>query len=73
MSKYNETDGKTVLDLEDDAVAVNWGGDWKMPTKAQFQELLDNTNKSKYGSGYKFTSKTDNSKYIYIPDGGRYN
>ena len=26
-------DSKTSLDLEDDAAHVNWGGDWRMPTK----------------------------------------
>ena len=43
LTKYNATDGKTVLDLEDDAVAANWGGDWHMPTAEQFQELLNTT------------------------------
>jgi hypothetical protein len=33
MSKYNSSDNKTVLDLEDDAAAANWGGAWRMPTK----------------------------------------
>lgn len=74
MSKYNSTDGKTVLDLEDDAARVNWGGAWKMPTEQQFQELLDNTDnewtKVDNVNGYKFTSKTDNSKYIFIPAAG---
>jgi len=32
MTKYNATDGKTELDLEDDAVAANWGGEWHIPT-----------------------------------------
>lgn len=32
-------DNKTVLDPEDDAVAVNWGGNWRMPTKAEQDEL----------------------------------
>ncbi len=36
------TDGKTELDLEDDAVYVNWGASWRMPTKEQHQELVDN-------------------------------
>lgn len=36
---YNE-DNKRVLDLEDDAAYVNWGGKWRMPTKAQFEELV---------------------------------
>ena len=35
-------DNKTVLDLEDDAAHVNWGGSWRMPTKAEWQELEDN-------------------------------
>lgn len=34
MTKYNSTDGKTVLDLEDDAARANWGGEWHIPTKA---------------------------------------
>ena len=74
MTKYNSTDGKTVLDLEDDAAAANWGGNWKMPTEAQFRELFDNTNKEwttvNSVSGYKFINKTDSSKYIFIPAAG---
>ena len=33
------TDSKTTLDLSDDAAYVNWGGKWRMPTKAQQDEL----------------------------------
>lgn len=33
---------KTVLDLEDDAAHVNWGGDWRMPTKEEQDELREN-------------------------------
>ena len=40
--KYKNNGGKTVLDPEDDAAHVNWGGSWRMPTKAEWQELLDN-------------------------------
>lgn len=42
-TKYNETDDKVVLDLEDDAVHVHMGGDWHMPTTEQFEELINNT------------------------------
>ena len=42
-SKYNSTDGKTVLDLEDDAVNAMMGGNWRMPTKEDFHELINNT------------------------------
>ena len=33
------TDNKTELDLEDDAAYVNWGSDWRMPSKEQQDEL----------------------------------
>ena len=32
-------DGKTTLELEDDAAHFNWGGKWRMPTQAQQDEL----------------------------------
>ena len=42
------TSGKTykrndILELDDDAAYVNMGGKWRMPTKCQLKELLDNT------------------------------
>ena len=43
MSKYNKSDNKTHLELTDDAAHVNWGGDWHMPTKEQYIELLKET------------------------------
>ena len=46
LSKYNSTDGKTVLEPEDDAATANWDSNWKMPTKEQFIELIDYTNKT---------------------------
>jgi hypothetical protein len=36
------TDGKTELGPEDDAAYVNWGSSWRMPTKAQQDELRGN-------------------------------
>lgn len=77
FTKYNAADGKMVLDIEDDAARVNWGGDWRMPTEAECQELIDNTNNEwitvNNVNGYKFTSKTDSSKYIFIPAAGMAN
>ena len=32
-----------ILELEDDAAYVHMGGKWRMPTKCQLKELLDNT------------------------------
>ena len=66
-----------ILSKEYDAATQIMGGDWRMPTKADFQELLDYTNhewvenfNSSSVNGRKFTSKTDGSKYIFIPAAG---
>ena len=37
------TDNLTTLLPEDDAATANWGGNWRMPTKEEFQELYNNT------------------------------
>lgn len=39
LSKYNSSDGKTVLDPEDDAATVNWGAPCRMPSFADYKEL----------------------------------
>ena len=77
LTKYNQSDSKTVLESTDDAATQIMGGDWRMPTKDEIQELLVNTtnkwveNFNGTGrNGYKFTSKTDTSKYIFIPAAG---
>ena len=43
FSKYNASDSKTILDPEDDAAHVNMGGNWRMPTSEEYDELLMNT------------------------------
>ncbi len=35
-------DSKTVLELEDDAAHMNWGGSWRMPTDEEWTELREN-------------------------------
>ncbi len=37
------TDNLTILLPEDDAATANWGNDWRMPTKEEWQELCNNT------------------------------
>ena len=63
-----------ILSKRYDAAYKATEGIARMPTKDDFQELLDNTNKAwtqvNGVSGYKFTSKTDTSKYIFIPAAG---
>lgn len=84
LTKYNtstlygeNTDNITTLESVDDAASQIIGGDWRMPTKAEFDELLNGTtnewitNFNGTGvNGRKFTSKTDTSKYIFIPAAG---
>ena len=41
-SSYGTVDNKTVLDPDDDAAHVNWGGSWRMPTVEECDELVNN-------------------------------
>lgn len=41
LSKYNETDGKIVLEQEDDAASVAWGDGWRIPTRDEVIELIE--------------------------------
>ena len=43
FKKYNASDKKNVLDLEDDAAHVIMGGNWRMPTFKECKELCLNT------------------------------
>lgn len=76
FTKYNNEGGKTVLDPEDDAAHVNWGGSWRMPTKAEWQELIDNCTwrwTTQNGiKGYKVTSNKEGytDKFIFLPAAG---
>lgn len=72
-SSYGTVDNKTVLDLEDDAAHVNWGGSWRMPTDDEWTELRNNctwTWTSQGGhNGDKVTSKS-NGNSIFLPAAG---
>jgi len=58
---------------EDDAARANWGGKWRMPTKAEFEELIANCycewDTFNHVKGYLFTSKT-NYNSIFLPAAG---
>ncbi|MCQ2254327.1 MAG: hypothetical protein MJZ29_02435 [Bacteroidaceae bacterium] len=72
-SNYGTVDDKTTLELADDAAVANWGGSWRMPTKAEQDELRTNctwTWTTQSGvNGYKVTSKT-NGNSIFLPAAG---
>ena len=72
-SSYGTVDNKIVLDPEDDAAHVNWGGSWRMPTIEEFQEILNNctwtwTNQGNH-NGYNVVSKS-NGNSIFLPAAG---
>lgn len=74
-SEYGTVDNKTTLELSDDAAYVNWGSSWRMPTKAE-QDELTNANYTTWTwttqngvNGYKVTSKT-NGNSIFLPAAG---
>ena len=75
-SDYGTVDNKTTLDLSDDAARANWGGSWRMPTKAEQDELRENctwTWTTQNGvKGYKVTSKKSGytNKSIFLPAAG---
>ncbi len=69
-------DGKTTLELEDDAAHVHWGGSWRMPTYEEFQELVGNCDivltSEKGIDGFRCTSKVPGftDKSIFLPAAG---
>ena len=86
MTKYNSTDGKTVLEASDDAVIANWGGSWRMPTTDEYAALsaatdfidsggttISDTNKLTTLSGVTgilVADKNDHSKRLFFPAAG---
>ena len=72
-SYYGTVDNKTQLELSDDAARANWGGSWRMPTKAEQDELRNNctwTWTTQNGvNGYTVTSKS-NGNSIFLPAAG---
>ena len=72
LTKYNTTDGKTTLEPEDDAAQVHWGGNWRMPSKEEVDELTQHCNwiwtTHNNVNGYKVTGPNGNS--IFLPAAG---
>ena len=76
-SPKNKVRGKEMGDIGGsttyDAAAAIWGGDWRMPAKSDFQELVENctwewTSLGRI-KGCKVTSKI-NGNYIFLPAAG---
>lgn len=81
-TQYNSSDSaytgtENPLAAEADTATQVLGAPWHMPTKAQFEELIANTTytweenfKGSGISGAKYTSRTDNTKYVFFPAAG---
>ena len=72
LLKYSTSDRKTQLVPSDDAARANWGGEWRMPTVEEYDELTNPDNCkwewiTKDGvNGYKVTGKKT-GKSIFLP------
>jgi len=73
MTKYNDYDGRTVLEDGDDAAVTTWGLPCRMPTNSEIIELINNCNWEWVTvdevSGSKVSSKT-NGNSIFLPATG---
>ena len=68
--------GANICGTQYDVARAQWGGNWRLPTKAEMQELVDRCTWTwttyKYATGYKVTGPNGNS--IFLPaEGYRYN
>ena len=76
LTKYNYHDNIITLEPSDDVARDKWGGSWRLPTKAEFDELMANSHFEPVtingSDGYKVTSMvagyTDRS--IFLPLAG---
>ena len=68
-------DGKTILDPEDDAAAVNLGGGWRMPTIEEWEELFNNSTcewTQQDGVYGRLITSNLNGASIFLPSAGVY-
>lgn len=84
LTKYTDSaygkdgfsDNKSVLDPEDDVAHVKWGGNWRLPTKEELEELRTKctwTSTTLNGvKGYSVTSNVDGytDRSIFLPATG---
>jgi uncharacterized protein (TIGR02145 family) len=65
------TDELTVLESTDDAATANWGGDWRMPTNEEYQELVNNCDTTwttiNGVRGILFTGRSNGNNSIFLP------
>lgn len=72
-SKYNSSDGRMILGVEDDVATVNWGVPCRIPSSSEYSELEKEckwewTSDYNGASGYTVTGPNGNS--IFLPASG---
>jgi hypothetical protein len=76
ISGYGTVDNIATLELADDAANANWGGDWRMPTYAECQELVDNcssewvTDYNGTGVAGRLFTSNNNGNTLFLPAAG---
>lgn len=78
VTKYDGKDGLITLEAADDVATAKWGEAWRIPTKAEWQELCDSCKwewkaAGEYDSeqaGYVVSNKKDAQKKIFLPAAG---
>ena len=75
-SDYGTVDNIATLELADDAANANWGGDWRMPTSAECQELVENcssewvTDYNGTGVAGRLFTSNNNGNTLFLPAAG---
>lgn len=76
LEGYGVIDSQGNLLPSYDAATSNWGDEWRMPTRAEYDELIDYCDWSWTDfngvKGYKVTSKSNSSKWIFFSASGYY-
>ena len=71
-ANYTYSDNPAILPSDHDAATANWGNGWRMPTKDEWEELLNNTTQTwtqQNGvNGRLFTATNGNS--LFLPAAG---
>ncbi|MBR5936460.1 MAG: Ig-like domain-containing protein [Bacteroidaceae bacterium] len=78
IKDYGTVDNVTVLSMVDDVAANVWGGNWRLPTKEEIEELINNCNwtwttlNDIYGYVVKSTISGYTDQMIFLPAAGYY-
>lgn len=73
-NSFGTIDNKKILESEDDAAQYIWRGNWRMPTRAELEMLIENCvwtwTEINGNNGYMVANPNDENKYIFLPAAG---